>query len=99
MECAKCGACCVAPDISALDKPLGLRCAHLGPDCLCQRYEERPDACRNYRPDELCRAIAAPSLDERVSRYLALFGLTDQAEALRAEGFTSMAAWQRRHRP
>ena len=39
MECTCCGACCVAPDIAALDKPLGLRCPHLGADNLCTVYE------------------------------------------------------------
>ena len=28
-ECSRCGACCVAPDIAALDKPLGVRGPHL----------------------------------------------------------------------
>ena len=35
MECTRCGACCVAPDIAALDKPLGMRCPHLTPENLC----------------------------------------------------------------
>jgi Fe-S-cluster containining protein len=75
-ECTKCGACCVAPDIAALGKPLGVRCPHLGPDNLCTQYEHRPAVCRNYRPDEWCEWIAAPTLEERVAKYLALFDLT-----------------------
>ena len=76
--CRRCGACCVAPDIAALDKPLGVRCPYLGPDLLCTDYERRPAVCRGYRPDELCERVAAPTLDERVARYLALFGLSSR---------------------
>ncbi len=74
-ECTKCGACCVAPDISTLGKALGVRCPNLGPDNLCTAYEQRPQVCRDYAADELCERIAAPSLEERVANYLALFGL------------------------
>jgi hypothetical protein len=74
-DCRRCAACCVAPDIKALDKPLGARCPHLGPDLACTIYDRRPAVCRAYRPDELCDRIAAPTLDERVQKYLAVFGL------------------------
>jgi Fe-S-cluster containining protein len=90
MECTRCGACCVAPDIAALDKPLGLRCPHLTADNLCAVYEQRPAVCRGYQADEVCRLIEAPSLEERVRRYLALFGLTEEAEALQRRGCSSM---------
>ena len=75
MDCLKCGTCCTAPDISALGKPLGARCIHLGNEGLCDVYEERPAVCRGYRPDEICLRIAAPTLGERVDNYLGLFGL------------------------
>lgn len=75
MECSGCGTCCVAPDISALGKKVGQRCPHLEEGELCGIYAERPAVCRSYRPDEICRLIAAPTLDERVARYLELFGL------------------------
>lgn len=90
MECTRCGACCVAPDIAALDKPLGMRCPHLGPDNLCTVYDRRPQVCRDYEPDEVCRRIEAPTLEERVQKYLALFGLTEEAEATRQKGCASM---------
>jgi Fe-S-cluster containining protein len=80
----------VAPDIAALDKPLGMRCPHLGPDNLCTVYDRRPQVCRDYEPDEVCRLIEAPSLEERVQKYLALFGLTEEAEATRQKGCASM---------
>lgn len=82
-ECTRCGACCVAPDIAALDKPLGRPCIHLGADDLCTIYERRPQVCRAYRADALCDAVAAPTRDERVRRYLAVFGLEAEAEAAR----------------
>lgn len=86
MECTRCGACCVAPDIAALDKPLGVRCIHLGPDLLCTIYESRPSICRDYQADDLCEEIAGPTLEERVQRYLAHFGLEDEAAAGQAGG-------------
>ena len=95
MECTRCGACCVAPDIAALDKPLGLRCPHLGPDNLCTVYENRPQVCRDYQADEVCQLIEAPTLEERVHKYLALFDLTAEAESVRKSGCASM----RRLRP
>ena len=85
-----CGACCVAPDIAALDKPLGLRCPHLAPDSKCLVYENRPAVCRSYQPDEVCEAIAAPTLEERVANYLALFELTGEARRVLDSGCSSM---------
>ncbi len=74
-ECSRCGACCVAPDISALGKGLGERCPHLGADNLCTIYERRPDICRRYQADWLCDLVDAPTLEERVAKYLGVFGL------------------------
>jgi len=91
MDCLRCGTCCVAPDIAALDKPLGVRCRHLSPENTCGIYLERPAICRAHRPDEICRAVAAPTLDERVARYLELFALTDEARRVREAGHRSMA--------
>jgi len=93
MECLRCGACCVAPDIAALDKPLGVRCPHLGEDLLCKIYEHRPEVCRSYAADSFCERIAAGSLRERVRRYLAAFGLEEEARA--AAGAGSMRAARR----
>ena len=90
--CTACGACCVAPDIAALDKPLGLRCPHLQLDNRCAVYADRPQICRDYQSDALCDAIAAPTLEERVQKYLAHFDLGAEAAAVRASGATSMKA-------
>jgi Fe-S-cluster containining protein len=92
VECTKCGACCVAPDIAALDKPLGVPCVHLGADDLCTIYETRPAVCRSYRADRLCADIAAPTRDERVRRYLAVFGLEEEAAHVAATSPCSMRA-------
>lgn len=80
--CTICGACCVAPDIAALGKPLGVRCPHLLPDLRCAVYEHRPRVCRSYPADELCDEIAADTLEERVARYLAVFDLTAEAASV-----------------
>jgi Fe-S-cluster containining protein len=73
--CRQCGTCCVAPDISTLGKPPGVRCRHLDDELQCRIYGKRPAVCRGYRPDELCKQINAPSLDGRVNNYLGLFGI------------------------
>lgn len=65
----------MAPDISSLGKPLGARCPHLTADNLCGIYERRPQICRDYAADWLCERIAAPTLAERVEKYLEVFGL------------------------
>lgn len=75
MQCLRCGTCCTAPDISTLGKPAGVPCSHLGETGLCTIYDKRPAVCRGYRPDEICRMVAAPTLEERVESYLKLFGL------------------------
>ncbi len=75
MDCLRCGTCCTAPDIAALGKPLGVRCSHLDESLRCRIYERRPEVCRNYRPDELCREVTAPTLAERVAKYRDLFEL------------------------
>jgi Fe-S-cluster containining protein len=90
MECARCGTCCVAPDIAALDKPVGVRCPHLGNDLLCGIYDSRPQICRDHRPDEICLRARAGTLEERVERYLALFGLEDEARLVAESGTRSM---------
>jgi hypothetical protein len=76
IACFGCGACCVAPDIAALGKALGQPCPHLLPDNRCGQYAQRPQVCRDYSADALCLEIDAPTLDERVAKYLAIFGLS-----------------------
>ena len=92
-----CGACCVAPDIAALDKPLGRPCVHLGPDDLCTIYDSRPAVCRSYQADSLCDAVDAPTRDERVRRYLAIFDLEAEAARVVTCGASTMAAARLKH--
>jgi Fe-S-cluster containining protein len=80
----------VAPDIAALDKPIGLRCPHLTDDNLCSVYDNRQKICRDYAADDFCKQIEAPTLDERVAKYLAFFRLEDEATAVRESGCRSM---------
>ena len=90
MECTCCGACCVAPDIAALDKPLGQRCQHLTFELLCGVYQDRPPVCRSYQADAFCEEIAASTLEGRVHNYLAAFGLLDEAARGAGAGSRSM---------
>ena len=92
MDCTRCGACCVAPDIAALGKPLGVRCPHLAEDNLCAIYQDRPDICRRYAADALCAQIEAPTLEERVRKYLDAFGLAGEAEAVRVSRSRSLVS-------
>ncbi|TKB55045.1 YkgJ family cysteine cluster protein [Ferrimonas aestuarii] len=52
MECRLgCGACCIAPSISSLNKPAGERCRHLDDNNLCQVFgkPERPQVCSDFK--------------------------------------------------
>ena len=75
-DCTACGACCAAPDIAALGKPLGVPCLHLEAGCLCRVYLDRPAVCRNYQPDWVCGEVAPlPTLERRAARFLEIYGL------------------------
>lgn len=58
MECRpNCGACCIAPSISSLDKPAGVPCRHLDADLRCTIFArpERPACCGGLQPSrEMC---------------------------------------------
>ena len=52
-----CGACCIAPSISSLDKPAGEPCRHLDADLRCTLFgrPERPACCGGLQPSpEMC---------------------------------------------
>ncbi|HQR04446.1 MAG: YkgJ family cysteine cluster protein [Proteobacteria bacterium] len=52
-----CGACCIAPSISSLDKPAGVPCRHLDDELRCRLFghPERPAVCGGLRPTiEMC---------------------------------------------
>ena len=90
MECTRCGACCVAPDIAALDKPLGMRCPHLTEDNLCWVYEHGLRCAAATRRTRCAASSKRPPSRSACSKYLALFGLTAEAEATRQKGCASM---------
>ncbi|MCF2860123.1 YkgJ family cysteine cluster protein [Pseudoalteromonas sp. SMS1] len=58
MECRLgCGACCIAPSISSLNKAANVRCVHLNQDNLCAIFgkPERPKVCHDFKADkEMC---------------------------------------------
>ena len=58
MECREgCGACCIAPSISSLDKPAGEPCRHLSADyrCLIFGQPQRPACCSGLQASpEMC---------------------------------------------
>ncbi|MCV6588769.1 MAG: YkgJ family cysteine cluster protein [Marinobacterium sp.] len=66
MECRLgCGACCIAPSISSLNKPAGVRCHHLTAENLCGIFgqPERPDACAAFLADpDICGTDNAQAL-------------------------------------
>ncbi len=75
-DCSGCGACCAAPDISALHKALGTPCSHLDSGCRCLIYTSRPQVCRQYQPDWVCGEVAPlATLEARVARFLEIYGL------------------------
>ncbi|OHC69897.1 MAG: hypothetical protein A2045_14370 [Rhodocyclales bacterium GWA2_65_20] len=67
MDCRPgCGACCIAPSISTLDKPAGVPCRHLTLDLRCAVFgrAERPACCSGLRPAaEMCGNNRAEALD------------------------------------
>ena len=76
--CFRCGTCCIAPDISTLEKPVGMPCRNLRNDNLCGIYPDRPLVCRHYRPDEICVALQALPTNQRVRAFLDIYGLADE---------------------
>jgi len=66
MECRMgCGACCIAPSITALNKPAGVRCQHLTDELLCAIFgqPERPQACADFQAEiSICGASQAEAL-------------------------------------
>ena len=58
MDCRPgCGACCIAPSISSLDKPAGVPCRHLDEQLRCRLFgrPERPACCGGLQPSaEMC---------------------------------------------
>ncbi|MBE0388928.1 hypothetical protein PLUTE_a3687 [Pseudoalteromonas luteoviolacea DSM 6061] len=49
-----CGACCIAPSISSLNKAANVRCKYLNQDNLCSIFDkpERPKVCSDFKADK-----------------------------------------------
>mgnify|MGYP001176836934 FL=1 len=66
MDCRPgCGACCIAPSISSLNKPAGVPCTHLAADLRCTIFgrPERPACCAGLQPSpEMCGESRAHAL-------------------------------------
>lgn len=58
MDCRPgCGACCIAPSISSLNKPASVPCRYLDAELRCQLFgrPERPECCGGLQPSpEMC---------------------------------------------
>jgi len=48
ITCGECTACCTTCAVSAINKPINIRCQHVC-DSGCGIYAERPGPCREYR--------------------------------------------------
>ena len=75
IECMMCGACCTAYDISTLKKPAGVPCVNLLSTGLCGDYENRPEVCRRFKPDEICLEIAPLSAENKIKRIMEIYEL------------------------
>jgi hypothetical protein len=52
-----CGACCIAPSITSLNKPAGVPCSHLDAEMRCRIFgqPQRPACCSGLQPStEMC---------------------------------------------
>ena len=58
MDCRPaCGACCIAPSVSSLQKMAGVACRHLDAELRCSIFgqPERPGCCSSLQPSaEMC---------------------------------------------
>jgi len=77
MECRPgCGACCIAPSISHPipgmpdGKPAGVRCIQLTPDNRCMLFgsRERPQVCRDLRPEPAICGRNAKEAQRRIAQ-------------------------------
>ena len=66
MDCRPgCGACCIAPSISSLNKSAGDLCPHLDTDFCCTIFgrSERPACCSGLKPSiEMCGETRSQAL-------------------------------------
>jgi len=75
IKCLMCGACCVAYDISTLNKEAGKPCVYLSDDKKCSNYENRFDVCRGFKPDEICILISSLKFEDKVKVIQNIYGI------------------------
>ncbi|MCX8083796.1 MAG: YkgJ family cysteine cluster protein [Calditerrivibrio sp.] len=75
IKCHICGACCIAYEISTLNKPAGEPCRYLLSDGRCGNYENRPEVCRAFKPDEICVLLSTCTLEEKIHVIHKIYGL------------------------
>jgi len=61
--CGSCDACCIAPEIVALNKPAGVPCAHLckSKTGSCTIYKKRPGECSEFT----CAWLTSPHMPKK----------------------------------
>jgi hypothetical protein len=60
-----CGACCIAPSVTSLEKPAGVACRYLDTDLRCAIFGHsgRPACCAGLQPSaEMCGASREQAL-------------------------------------
>jgi hypothetical protein len=60
-----CGACCIAPSVTSLEKPAGVACRYLDTDLRCAIFGQsgRPACCAGLQPSaEMCGASREQAL-------------------------------------
>ncbi|MDA9556810.1 YkgJ family cysteine cluster protein [Vibrio sp.] len=70
MECRLgCGACCIAPSISSLNKPANVRCQYLNDENLCSIFgkKERPAVCHQFKAEHsICGDTNKEAMDNLI---------------------------------
>ncbi|CAH0526555.1 YkgJ family cysteine cluster protein [Vibrio hippocampi] len=70
MDCRLgCGACCIAPSISSLNKPANTRCQYLDSRNLCSLFgkPQRPKVCGDFKPEaDICGTSNQQAMDNLI---------------------------------
>ena len=67
--------CCTVFEISSLNKPECKVCEYLDNDNLCKIYENRPEVCKNFMPDEICVLISTLPKEEKLYVVKKIYGI------------------------
>jgi Fe-S-cluster containining protein len=75
IDCQQCGVCCTVFDIAALKKKELTPCKYLDENNRCTIYENRPDVCKNYMPDEICMLISTLDKSDKIKVVQKIYGI------------------------